>query len=283
MAEIFQYEFMRNAFIVGLLISIIIPCIGVVVVLKRLSMMGDTLSHISLAGVAAGLVAGVNPVAGAVTFSILASFGIEKIRKSFSQYAEISLAIIMAAGIGLAGILSGFVKNSSAFTSFLFGSIVAVSRFELLTVIILSVVVLFAFIFMYRDLFCITFDEESAKLAGIAVARVNFIFMLLTAIVISISARTIGTLVVSSLMIVPVASSMLISKSYKETVIYSIVFAVISTISGLIISFYADVKPGATIVLTGVIILLLVMLIKKVFYTLHIRRDISKQHNSQLE
>ena len=266
MFEIFRYEFMRNAFIVGVLISIVIPCIGVTVVLKRLSMMENTLSHISLAGVAAGLITGINPVVGAVTFSVLATLGIEKIRKSFSQYAEISLAIIMAAGIGLAGILSGFVKNSSTFTSFLFGSIVAVNRFELLTVIILSIVVLISFIFLYRDLFCITFDEESAKLAGIAVSKVNMIFMLLTAITISISARTIGTLVVSSLMVVPVASAMLIAKSYKKTVIYSVIYAVISTILGLIISFYADIKPGATIVFTNVIILLLTMLCKKVSF-----------------
>lgn len=277
MLEIFRYEFMRNAFFVGILISIIMPCIGVTVVLKRLSMMGDTLSHISLAGVAAGLVMGINPVIGAVTVSVLATFGIEKIRKSFSQYAEVSLAIIMAAGIGIAGILSGFVKNSSAFTSFLFGSIVAVNRFELLTIIILSIIVLTSLIILYRDLFCITFDEESAKLSGISVSRVNMIFMVLTAVTISISARTIGTLVVSSLMVVPVATAIFITKSYKKTIIYSVIFAVTSTIFGLTISFYADVKPGATIVLTSVLILLLVILYKKVSSSFEIRRTNLKQ------
>lgn len=263
MLEIFEYEFMRNAFIVGVLLSIIIPCIGVTVVLKRLSMIGDTLSHISLAGVAAGLISGINPVIGAVTFSILATFGIEKIRKSFSHYAEISLAIMMAAGIGLAGILSGYIKNSSSFTGFLFGSIVAISRLELIVVVILSIIVLASVILLYRDLFCLTFDEESAKFAGVNVLKVNRIFMILTAITISISARTIGTMVVSSLMVVPVASAILVAKSYKKTVAYSIVYAVISTILGLVISFYADLKPGATIVLTSVIILLLTISYKK--------------------
>jgi len=267
MFELFQYEFMRNAFIAGILISLIIPCIGVVVVLKRLSMMGDTLSHISLAGVAAGLVTGINPVIGAVTFSILAAFGIEKIRKSFSQYTEVSLAVMMAAGIGTAGILSGFVKNSSSFTSFLFGSIVAVSKFELVIVVVLSVIVLLTFILLYRELFYATFDEESAKLAGIRVNKINFIFMLLTAATVSISSRTVGALVVSSLMVVPVATAIQVAKSYKQTVIYSIIFALLSTISGLSISFYADFKPGATIVFVGVILLLLVILVKKIIYT----------------
>ncbi|NSW91662.1 MAG: metal ABC transporter permease [Firmicutes bacterium] len=264
MFELFQYEFMRNAFIVGILLSVIVPCIGVVIVLKRLSLMGDTLSHISLAGVAAGLVAGINPVVGAVTFSVLATFGIEKIRKSFSQYAEISLAIMMAAGIGTAGILSGFVKSSSSFTGFLFGSIVAVSRLELIIVVILSVIVLFTFFFLYRELFYITFDEETAKLAGIRVNKVNFIFMLITAVTISISARAVGALIISSLMVVPVAIAIQVAKSYKQTIIYSAIFGLVSTVLGLFISYYADFKPGATIVLVGVVLLLAVMLVKKV-------------------
>lgn len=248
---------------VGILISLIIPCIGVVMVLKRLSLIGDTLSHVSLGGVAAGLVAGINPAVGAVVFSMLAAFGIEKIRKSFSQYTEISLAVMMATGVGIAGVLSGFVKSSSSFSSFLFGSIVAVSKYELLTVVILSIVILATFIIYYRELFYITFDEETGKLAGIKVNTVNFIFMLLTATAISISARTVGALIISSLMVVPVATALQIAKSYKQTVIYSIIFAQLSTILGLFISIYGDFKPGAAIVLVGVFLLLGVLVFKK--------------------
>jgi len=116
---------------------------------------------------------------------------------------------------------------------------------------------------LYRDLLCLTFDEETAKFAGVNVAKVNRIFMALTAITISISARTIGTMVVSSLMVVPVASAILIAKSYKKAVIYSILYAVMSTLLGLFISFYADIKPGATIVLTSVAMLLLTILFVK--------------------
>lgn len=205
MIDIFQYSFMQKAFIIGMLIALITPCIGVVVVLKRLSMIGDSLSHNSLAGVAAGLVLGINPVIGAVVFAIISAFSIEIIRKSFPKYAEIAIAIIMSTGIGLAGILSGFVKNSSSFNSFLFGSIVAISDVELYVVITLSIFVVIVVSLLYKELFYITFDEEAARISGVPVKTINFIFTLLTAITISISSRTVGTLVISSLMVLPVA------------------------------------------------------------------------------
>lgn len=272
MLEIFQYDFMQRAFITGILIALITPCIGVVVVLKRLSMTGDALSHTSLAGVAAGLVLGINPILGAVMFSIVAAFGIEKIRKSFSQYSEIAIAIIMSTGIGLAGILSGFVKDSANFNSFLFGSIVAISDFELYMVIALSIVVVLVFTLLFKELFYMTFDEESARLAGIPIKRINFVFTLLTAITISVSARTVGTLVVSSLMVLPVATAMQIAKSYKQTVVYAILYALFFTISGLYISYYANFKPGGTIVLVGVLTLISVLVTKNVF-----RKRVSKE------
>lgn len=255
MLEIFGYDFMLRAFIVGILISIIAPCIGVIIVLKRLSMIGDSLSHNSLAGVAAGLIAGINPIVGATVFSIAAAFSIEKVRKSFPRYSEIALAIIMSTGIGLAGILSGYIKNSANFTSFLFGSIVAISDFELYLVVGLSAIVMIALLLLYKELFYITFDEEAAKLAGIPVKSINFIFTLLTAITISVSARIVGTLVISSMMVLPVAAAMQMAKSYRQTVVYSVVFALVATVSGLFLSYYANLKPGGTIVLVSVFML----------------------------
>ena len=149
MLEIFGYDFMINAFIVGILIAIIIPCIGIVVVLKRLSTIGDALSHSSLAGVAAGLVVGINPILGAVVFAVIAALGIERIRKSIPKYGEISTAVITSVGVGLAAIFSGFVKSGN-FNSFLFGSLVAISPFELYLVVGLSTVVLALFAFLSK-------------------------------------------------------------------------------------------------------------------------------------
>ncbi|MDR7870426.1 MAG: metal ABC transporter permease [Tissierellaceae bacterium] len=262
--EIFEYAFMQKAFLVGIMLAIIIPCIGVIVVLKRLSMIGDALSHTSLAGIAAGLIMGINPILGAIALSIIAAFGIEFIRKRIPKYAEMSIAIIMSAGIGLAGVLSGFVKNAANFNSFLFGSIVAISDFELYLVTGISIVVLLSFILLYKELFYVSMDERSARLAGIPVNTVNFIFTILTAVTVSIAARTVGALIVSSLMVVPVATGMQFGKSYKQTVIYSIISAVFFTITGLFISYYGHLKPGGTIVLVGVVSLLLIIVIKKI-------------------
>lgn len=259
---IFEYEFMRRAFLVGILLAVIVPCIGTVIVLKRLSMVGDALSHTSLAGVALGLIFNFNPVLGAVAACTLAAFAMEGIRKKFSQYSEISIAIIMSAGIGLAGILSGFVQNAQSFNSFLFGSIVAISDFELDLVIIISVIVLLSFVFLYRELFYISFDEQLARLAGVPVRTVNFIFTVLTAITVSVAARTVGALIVSSMMVVPVACAMQVAKSYKKTVLCAIGFALVFTVPGLFISYYVGLKPGGTIVLCGVLILVLILIFK---------------------
>ncbi|HZJ99554.1 MAG TPA: metal ABC transporter permease [Tissierellaceae bacterium] len=262
--DIFEYAFMQKAFMVGIMLAIIIPCIGVVVVLKRLSMIGDALSHTSLAGIAAGLIMGINPVLGAIVLSIIAALGIEIIRKRMPRYAEMSIAIIMSAGIGLAGVLSGFVKNATNFNSFLFGSIVAISDFELYLVSLISILVFLTFILLYKELFYVSMDEKSARLAGIPVNTVNFIFTILTAVTVSVAARTVGALIVSSLMVVPVACAMQFGKSYKQTVIYSIISAVLFTVVGLFISYYAHLKPGGTIVLVGILALLLIMIFKKI-------------------
>ncbi|RCX18886.1 zinc transport system permease protein [Anaerobacterium chartisolvens] len=276
MLDILQYEFMQKAFAVGLLIAAITPCIGVVVVLKRLSMMGDALSHTSLAGVTAGLVSGLNPILGAVVFAVASALGIEQVRKAFPRYSEIAIAVIMSTGIGLAGVLSGFVKNSASLNSFLFGSIVAITDFELFMVIVLSIVVILSVIVLYKELFYCTFDEESARLAGVPVKAVNFIFTLLTAITISISVRTVGTLIISSLLVLPVASAMQLAKSYKQTVILSVLLSVFFTFSGLYISYYANLKPGGTIVLIGVIALISILAFKKISSRLRMKKTYIK-------
>ncbi len=268
MTAIFEYDFMRRAFVVGILLAVIIPCVGIIVVLKRLSMIGDALSHTSLAGVAAGLVMSINPILGSVSACIIAALGIEAIRKKIPKYAEMSIAIIMSAGVGLAGVLSGFVKNSANFNSFLFGSIVAISNFEMALVALISCAVMLSFFLLYKELFYIALDERAARLAGIPVKTVNFIFTVLTAITVSVAARTVGALIVSSLMVIPVACAMQFGKSYKQTVIYSVLFAVFFMVTGLYISYYARLKPGGTIVLIGVICLVAILVIKSFIYSI---------------
>lgn len=250
--DLLQYDFIRRAFFVGILLAIIVPCLGTVIVFKRLSLMGDALSHSSLAGVAAGLLLGINPILGAMCACLIAAFSIEAIRKRMPRYAELSIAIILSVGVGLAGVLSGFVKNATNFSSFLFGSIVAISDFETILVTVIAVIVILAFVLLYKELFYISFDEQAAMISGVPVNIVNTIFTILTAITVSIAARTVGALVVSSLMVIPVATSMRLARSYRQTIALSILFAMLSTLIGLLLSCVVGLAPGGTIVLVGV-------------------------------
>ena len=261
--DILQYAFMQRAFLVGILLAVIIPCIGVIVVFKRLSMIGDALSHTSLAGVAIGLILGINPIVGAMAACLFAAFGIEAIRKKIPRYSELSIAIVLSVGVGLAGVLSGFVKNAANFNSFLFGSIVAISNFETALVVGISILVFFIFIVLYKELFFIAFDEQAAALSGVPVKLVNTVFTILTAITVSVASRTVGALIVSSLMVVPVATAMILAKSYKQTVLQSILFAIAATVIGLVISYYTGLKPGGIIVLTGVFLFLTTLSAKR--------------------
>ena len=258
--EIFEYAFMQRAFIVGILLAAIIPCIGLVIVCKRLSMIGDALSHTSLAGVAAGLLLGLNPVLTAAAACVVAAIGIEAIRRKIPRFSEMSIAIIMSAGIGLAGVLSGFIKNAANFNSFLFGSIVAISNGELYLVIAVSM----AGLLMYKELFYVSLDEQSARLAGVPVKTVNFLFTVLIAVTVSVAARTVGALIVSSMMVVPVACAMQFGTSYRQTLILAVVLDILFMITGLFAAYYLGLKPGGTIVLVGVLVLILVFVGKRI-------------------
>ena len=259
----FAYDFMVRAFAVAVLISFMMPMIGSVVVLRRLSSVGDALSHAGLAGVALGLCFGMSPVGAAVFFSVLSALLIEGLRRVFPRYGEIAPAVVMSLGVGIAAVASGFVRSVSNFNSFLFGSIVAISDGELIGVSVLSIGVVLMTLLLYRELFFVSFDEEGARIAGVPVRAVNFLFTVLTAVTVAVASRTVGALIVSSLLVLPVACAMLFARSYKGNVLLSVLFAVGFTVAGLFISFYADTKPGGTIVLLGVAVLLVLLCIKR--------------------
>lgn len=250
--EILHYEFMRRALIVGVLVALCVPVIGQVLVLKRLSMVSDALSHVSLAGVIFGLVLGINPVLMAIIACLFAIFGLEFLRKVLPEYGETAIAVVLSLGIGLAAILSDFNRSGASFASFLFGSIVAIPDDEFYLILLVSLAVLAVFLVFYRALFSVSLDETFAALTGVNVRLVNTVFMTLTALTISIAAKTVGALIVSSLAILPVLCGMRIAKSYKQTTFFSILFALFFTVSGLAFSFYFGIKPGGGIVLLGV-------------------------------
>lgn len=258
----FKYTFMQNAFIIGIVLGIALSLVGILIVLKRMSMIGDSLSHVSMSGVTLGLLLGFNPIIGALVACVVAALSIEVIRKKFKQYGELSIAIIMSLGVGISGVLLGFVNTTTSVSSFLFGSILAISSFEFYLVLGLCGVVFIVCMSLYRQFMFLSFDENAARLSGINTDCMNFIFMILCAVVISITSRIVGVLIVSSMMVIPVATAMQVAKSYLQTMVVSMVFAVGYVACGLSLSYYAQLKPGGSIVMVGVSSLLLILVIK---------------------
>lgn len=263
MFDIFEYEFMTRAFITGGLLALILPCMGQLVILKRLSMIGDTLSHSSLAGLTIGLAFGFNPILAAIIACVVAGISIEVIRNKLRSYQEISTVIILAAAIGLAGIFSSLVENTNSISSYLFGSIVTISDEEFYLVIGIAVFVLASFFILYDRLYLSVFDMKAARIMGINTKFINFTITFLSAIAISISAKTIGSLIVSSLLVIPSITAMQYAKSYKGTLVLSIIMSLAYVYGGLIISYYLDLRPGSVIVLIAVSFLIVSLAIKK--------------------
>jgi len=265
MMEIFQYEFMQRAFIAGVMVAITCPLIGIFIVLRRLSMIGDTLSHASLAGIAAGMLWGFYPFWGALMFSVVGAVAIEKLRKTFSKYAEISNSIILSTGIGLAVVMIGLAKGfNTDLMGYMFGSIAAVNSQDIYIMGTLSIIIIISVVILHKKLFYIAFDEEGAQISGIAVSFLNMYLTILTGLTVVVSMRIVGIFMVSSMLVVPVAAAIQTGKGFIKTVIISVLFALISVIFGLILSYYLDIAPGGTIVLLSVAILLGVLFIKAV-------------------
>lgn len=261
----FELGFMQNAFIAGFIVSILCPFIGLFIVLRRYSMIGDTLSHSSFAGVAIGLVIGTNPLLTAFLFTSICALAIEFLRSYYKKYAELVMSIVLTLSLGIAIILISSGKASAKVDSFLFGSILTVTKADILLIAIVGGICLITLLFLYNKLIYITFDETGAKTTGINVKLVNYIFTLLVGATISLSIRVMGILVVSSIIVVPVATAMQLKKGFTKTLIFSIIFGFLDVMVGLVLSYYINSAPGGTIALTSVIILLLTLAFKRIF------------------
>ncbi|XJZ26248.1 metal ABC transporter permease [Bacillota bacterium Lsc_1132] len=270
---IFHYEFLQNAFFTGIMIGILAPLLGVFIVVRRLSLIADALSHVTLAGIAASLLLeknfvlfnGLNPLYLGMGFSVGGSLFIEKLRGVYKHYQELAIPIILSSGIGLGVIFISLANgfNTDLF-SYLFGSVTAVSRTDLWVILVISILVVLVVISLYKELFLLSFDEEHAKASGIAAKSIHFIFIVMVALVIAASMRIVGILLVSSLMTLPVAASIRIAKGFKQSILLSIIFGETSVLGGLLTAYYLNLAPGGTIVMIAVAILVFSIVYKKV-------------------
>lgn len=257
-----DYEFIRYSFISGIIAGFIAPLIGTFIVIRRLSLIADALSHVTLGGIAFGVYLSsvfavtINPLITGIIFSILGALGIERLRSVYKHYQELAIPIIMSLGIAV-GIV--FLSLANGFNQdlfgYLFGSISAVSINDLILISVIGVIVLSFIFLLYKELFMVSFDEEYANVMNIN-KWIYIAFIIVVALVISASMRIVGILLVSALMTLPVASAMRVTSSFRQLMFTSVIFGEISVITGLILSFYLNISPGGTIVLVSILILL---------------------------
>lgn len=263
MPEFLQYDFMQNALIVCLFISVLCPCIGVFFVLRRYSMIGDTLAHASLAGVTLGLLTSQNPILGAFVFTSLCGALIEFLRTYFKKYTDLILTIVLSLSVGTAIsiISSGKLKMNA--DSFMFGSVLTVTKYDIAMVAVLSLISVAVIFLLYHQMLYIAYDEETAKVAGVRVRLINYIFSILVAAAISVSIRIVGVLVLSTMIALPVATALQLEKGFRTTLICSVVFSMIDIMCGLFLSYYLNVAPGGFTAIVSVALLVLVIIVKQ--------------------
>ena len=264
MFEIFEYDFMQRAFLAGILIATLASISGTFIVLKRYSMMSETLAHSALVGVAVGLVAGYNPLWMAVVVAILSAWIIEYLRSAFSLYSDAILSIILSGSLAMAIIIVslGGAFNNSLF-SYLFGSILSVSSEDITTIMIFGSISLVLLLLFSKELYFIAYDEEVAKVSGVKVKFLNFLLVSIVAIIIALSIRVVGSLLIGALMVIPTISALQYRVGFLKTVLLSWFIALISVIAGMLLSYSFSLPSGATIVLCVIVIFTLSLVVNK--------------------
>lgn len=261
--EILQYGFMQRALMSGVAVAITCSTIGLFLVLRRQSLFADALSHMAFGGIAIGLFANLYPIWTAFIVSIFAALGITKLRESTKIPPDSAVAVLLSAGLAVGVVLIGL---SGGFTldlySFLFGNILLISISDQEIILVASAVILSILYFVYRKLMYVAFDEEQAKVSGINVSRLNYLFIVLASITVIASIRLVGVLLISSLIVIPNITAIMFGKGFKKTTLISISIAILSVLIGIVISYIMNLAPGGTIVLVSVTAFLATMTAK---------------------
>ena len=261
--EIFKQDFMIKALITGIFIAISCSLLGVFLVLKNMSLIGDGLAHVSFAAIAIGLLVSDKPIIISIPIVIVASFLVLLLKEKAKIDADATIGLLssfsIAVGVIIASVAKGF--NIDLF-SYLFGSILFISPSEMILSGLLAIILIVLVLLFYNDLFSITFDENFAKISGIKVRRVNYLLSVLISVTIVLGIRIVGTMLISSLIVFPSVSALQISKGFKRTLMFSVLFSMIAVVLGIIFSYILNVPTGALIVVVNAIIFLITLIIR---------------------
>jgi zinc transport system permease protein len=255
--EILQYSFMQRALLSGAVVAATCSVVGLFLVLRRQSLFGDALSHVAFGGIAVGLFTNIYPIWTALIVSVLASLGITKLRQSTKIPADVAVAIMLSSGLAVGIVLIGLAGGFSLdLESFLFGSILLIGMQDQIMILLLSAAVLLIVFKLHKQLMYVAFSEDQARVSGINVTRLNYLFIGLASLAVIASLRLVGVLLISSLIVIPNITAMMFGKGFKKTALISIIIAVSSVLIGIVISYVANLAPGGTIVLVTIFILL---------------------------
>jgi zinc transport system permease protein len=259
--DFLDYDFMRRALLAALLVGLAAPATGIFLVQRRLALIGDGLGHVAVTGVALGLVLNRSPVFVALLAAVAGAVAIELIRSRGEAFAEMALAILFYGGIaGGVVLVTRAPSGGRSLDQYLFGSITTTTRSDLITFVVLTVIVLTITTRVGRALFAVSNDDEFARASGLPVLPINLMLAALTALTVVISMRVVGVLLVSALMVVPVATAQFLARSFRSTYLLGIAIGAIVAVAGVIVSFYADTPSGGTIVLLSIGLFTLVLI-----------------------
>ncbi|WP_456697242.1 metal ABC transporter permease [Aeromicrobium sp. P5_D10] len=255
MIEMLDYDFMRRALVAAIFTGLAAPAIGTFLVQRRLALLGDGLGHVALTGVALGVLTGVAPILTAVIVASLGAIVIELLRMYARTSADVALAMLFYGGIAGGILLMNLAdESSSGLNAYLFGAITTVSAGDLVVVGILGVIVIGLSLGLSPQLFAVCQDEEHAQVSGVPVRLYSILIAILAAVTITVAMRTVGLLLVSALMVVPVAASQQLTRSFRTTHLAAILIGLIAAVGGLVTSYQIETQPGPTIVLVALVI-----------------------------
>lgn len=261
MLDILQYSFMVRALLAGALVALILPVLGGFLVARRYALISDSLAHVSLAGVGAGLLFGVTPIYVAIPVTITGALLLDWLRRSKRLSGDVSLAIVMSGGLALAVVFANLARGANAnFTSYLFGSITTTTVQDVIILALVGGLVLLFAAWQYQPLLHIAFDEDSARVSGYKVSLLNYILVALTAAVVVLSLRIVGGLLISAVLVIPIITASRFTKSFAGTIACSIPIALVSVMGGLLAAYYLGIAAGGAIVLAAILLMGLAMI-----------------------
>lgn len=262
--QILSYPFMVRAFIVGILVSLCAALLGVSLVLKQYSMIGDGLSHVSYGALSVALACGIAPLKLSIPVVVAAAFFLLRMTENKKIKSDAAIAALsasaLAVGVSVTSLTTGMTTDVC---SYMFGSILAMTKEDVVLSVVLSVVVIILFVFCYHNIFAVTFDESFSKATGVRVGLYNTLLAILTAVTIVLGMQMMGAMLISSLIIFPALTSMRLFKSFRAVVISSGILSVLSFCIGMVLSYCVSTPAGASIVLVNLAFFLFFMIIQK--------------------